>query len=106
MHVPRDTPIKCAYARGAEYIQQYDMTSVGEEHRFRYQSAKEEELEHEIIYPEEEERVLTYRHLLSTTYEPTYVGSGITPSNPFRVIAHCDVDAAYAQCMFGQSDNS
>ncbi|ORX40640.1 hypothetical protein BD324DRAFT_647559 [Kockovaella imperatae] len=31
----------------------------------------------------------TYRHLLSP--------SALTPSNPFRVIAHCDVDAAYAQ---------
>lgn len=31
---------------------------------------------------------ITYRHLLSTSFEP---------SNPLRVIAHCDVDAAYAQ---------
>lgn len=30
----------------------------------------------------------TYRHLLSS--------SSLVPSNPLRVIAHCDVDAAYA----------
>lgn len=31
----------------------------------------------------------TYRHLLSPTAQ--------TPWNPLRVIAHCDIDAAYAQ---------
>lgn len=31
----------------------------------------------------------TYRHLLSA--------GSLTPLNPLRVIAHCDVDAAYAQ---------
>jgi len=31
---------------------------------------------------------ITYRHLLSSSFDP---------SNPLRVIAHCDVDAAYAQ---------
>ncbi|ORY22231.1 hypothetical protein BCR39DRAFT_551866 [Naematelia encephala] len=31
----------------------------------------------------------TYRHLLSPTAQ--------TPSNPLRVVAHCDIDAAYAQ---------
>ncbi|PWN31272.1 DNA/RNA polymerase [Meira miltonrushii] len=33
--------------------------------------------------------IVTYRHLLSA--------GSLTPSNPLRVIAHCDVDAAYAQ---------
>ena len=37
----------------------------------------------------------TYRHLLSREYDPTYAS---TDRNPLRVIAHCDVDAAYAQC--------
>lgn len=31
----------------------------------------------------------TYRHLLAAT--------SLTPYNPLRVIAHCDIDAAYAQ---------
>lgn len=40
-------------------------------------------------YPEYNKHFnITYRHLLSTTFEP---------NNPLRVIAHCDVDAAYAQ---------
>ncbi|KDN34717.1 DNA/RNA polymerase, partial [Tilletiaria anomala UBC 951] len=33
--------------------------------------------------------VVTYRHLLSA--------GSLHPTNPLRVIAHCDVDAAYAQ---------
>ncbi|KAL7416652.1 hypothetical protein BDY24DRAFT_408629 [Mrakia frigida] len=33
--------------------------------------------------------IVTYRHLLSP--------QSLTPSNPLRVIGHCDVDAAYAQ---------
>ena len=33
--------------------------------------------------------VVTYRHVLSA--------GSLNPSNPLRVIAHCDVDAAYAQ---------
>ena len=33
--------------------------------------------------------MVTYRHLLSA--------GSLNPSNPLRVIAHCDVDAAYAQ---------
>lgn len=58
----------------------------GEKHRFRYHSDRIE-----AVY-ENSELVpcprVTYRHLLSTSYEP---------ENPLRVIAHCDVDAAYAQ---------
>lgn len=33
--------------------------------------------------------VLTYRHVLSA--------SSLNVQNPLRVIAHCDIDAAYAQ---------
>lgn len=36
----------------------------------------------------QEQPIVTYRHLFSTSFET---------SNPLRVIAHCDVDAAYAQ---------
>lgn len=57
-----------------------------EVYRFRYNSDKNEadyEYSELMTYPR-----VTYRHLLSTTYEP---------ENPLRVIAHCDVDAAYAQ---------
>lgn len=37
----------------------------------------------------------TYRHLFSREYDARYA---VTYRNPLRVIAHCDVDAAYAQC--------
>lgn len=41
------------------------------------------------------ETVITYRHLLSQT--------AFTSANPLRVIAHCDLDAAYAQvCAYMQ----
>lgn len=57
-----------------------------EVYRFRYNSDKVEANDEDselMAYPR-----VTYRHLLSTTYET---------ENPLRVIAHCDVDAAYAQ---------
>lgn len=58
----------------------------GEKHRSRCHSDKiEAEYENSRFMPCPR---VTYRHLLSTSYEP---------ENPLRVIAHCDVDAAYAQ---------
>lgn len=41
-----------------------------------------------VARPDTEPVLPTYRHLLSSNFEP---------HNPLRVIAHCDVDAAYAQ---------
>ena len=58
----------------------------GEKHRSRCHSDKiEADYENSQLMPCPR---VTYRHLLSTSYEP---------ENPLRVIAHCDVDAAYAQ---------
>lgn len=64
-----------------------------EAHRYRYvEGEREERGETESVSvhdrPVRAEPVVTFRHLLSTTFEA---------SNPLRVIAHCDVDAAYAQ---------
>ena len=58
----------------------------GEKHRSQCHSDKiEADYENGQLMPCPR---VTYRHLLSTSYEP---------ENPLRVIAHCDVDAAYAQ---------
>lgn len=66
--------------------------SAAEAHRFRYADTKAHAprmsntaQNHRPCY---KETVATYHHLLSTTFEA---------HNPLRVIAHCDVDAAYAQ---------
>ncbi|WFC98171.1 DNA-directed DNA polymerase [Malassezia yamatoensis] len=67
--------------------------SKSEAHRFRYHEDEWEArraIEPKVTWeqPVYNAAVPTYQNLLSTTYEAI---------NPFRVIAHCDVDAAYAQ---------
>lgn len=66
--------------------------STTEAHRFRYSEAAAETHEADkrpvLDFPVREEVSPTYRHLFSTAFEV---------HNPIRVIAHCDVDAAYAQ---------
>ncbi|WFD07568.1 DNA-directed DNA polymerase [Malassezia vespertilionis] len=61
------------------------------------EGAQDEEAEHKVYLSDSVPSLLphvppdvpvTYKHLFSTNFEP---------ANPLRVIAHCDVDAAYAQ---------